>query len=359
MLRALTETIAAEVRLPTVIADRCVHSHINDAGCRACADACPLNAWVIDDERLGIDINACDGCSLCVPACPESAISCDHTPDANTARSWKDHTALFRACERTEIDAADCRIPCLHSIGTRELLQHYPKGMATWITTTANCDTCPRGHVQHLKESVRQTNLLLQSRQLQPIALVTLEPTQWEKIFKQATPCQSGPASTRRNFFRDALRTVVNTAHDATTLAGDESAPFTPPTAWLPGTGPEDIFLHSPVIDLGRCNGCDACIQLCPHAAMVLERGDDGGLSYRIDSPQCTGCGICRDSCDQQAIQILNLSTRSQFRITLAEERCPACEIRYHLPVAQQRADKFCAICAHTSHRRHLYQVLK
>ncbi|MER2527757.1 MAG: 4Fe-4S binding protein [Candidatus Competibacter denitrificans] len=356
-LRALAETIAAEVRLPTVIADRCVHSHINDARCRACADACPLNAWVIDDERLGIDINACDGCGLCVPACPENAITCDHALADTDIRSWKGHTALFRACERTDLDAADCRIPCLHSIGTRELLHQYRRGMATWITTTADCDACPRGRSQRLSESVEKTNTLLQSRNLEPIALVALEPAQWQKILKQSTPCQSGPVSTRRNFFRDALRTAVNTTRDAAALAGDEPASLTPPTAWLAETGPDDLFLATPNIDPTRCNGCDACVRLCPHQAIRLETTDSEPC-YQIEAQHCTGCGICRDACDQNAIHLAALALRPQA-VALAQGHCPACNIRYHLPTGQLRPDGLCTICARTRHGRQLYQVLR
>lgn len=356
-LRALAETIAAEARIPKVIADRCVHSHINDAHCRACVDACPPGAWVIDDERLGIDVNACDGCDLCVPACPEGAIV-SHDPLADTGiRSWKNHTAIFRTCERTEIDATDSQIPCIHSIGTRELLHHYPRGMTTWITTAADCDTCPRGRVQRLSESVRQTNALLQSRSLEPITLVTLEPVQWVKIFKQSTPYQTGPVSTRRNFFRDALRTAVNTTRDAAALAEDEPANFTPPTAWLPDTGPDDLFLSVPIIDPSRCNGCDACVRLCPHQAIRLETAGSE-LHYQTEAQQCTGCGICRDACDQNAIHIDTLATRPQ-PVALAQGRCPACDIRYHLPTGQLRPDSLCTICARTRHGRHLYQVLK
>lgn len=356
-LRARIEKLAAEIRLPTVTAERCVHTRIGDATCRACVDACPLGAWVIDDERLGIDINACDGCGLCVPACPEGAIVSDDVLADTDLRTWKNHTTVFRTCERTDLDAPDCRIPWLHRIGTRELLFRYQRGMTLWIITAADCDACPRGGVQRLAESIRQTNALLQSRSLEPIVLVALEPSHWNKILSQSNPCQSGLVSTRRNFFYDALRTAVNTTRDAATLTGDEPANFTPPAAWLPKTGPDDLFLATPTIDPTRCNGCDACVRLCPHQAIALETTETASC-YQVEPRQCTGCGICRDACDQDAIRIKTLAPRPPA-VALAQGRCPACDIRYHLPTAQLGTDGLCAICAQTRHGRHLYQVFK
>jgi len=357
MRNTLATTPHAALYLPSVIAQRCVHDHIHTAQCRACADACPRTAWIINDEQLGIDINACDGCGLCVPACPEGAIVSKNDLADTDFRSWKGHIAIFHACERSDLDTADCRIPCVHSVGTRELLHHYPQGMTTWIITTADCDTCPRGCAQRLAASVRQANVLLQSRGLEPIALVALEPTQWKKILKQSIPYQTEPISTRRGFFRDALRTAVKTTREAAASAEDEPANFIPPTACLPDT-PSAVALHSPVIDPLRCNGCDACVRLCPHQAITLEI-TTAEPCYRIESRYCTGCGICQDVCDQNAVAIVTLQAPPQKIVPLAATQCPACAIRYHLPAARFQSHGLCPICAKTRHGRHLYQVLK
>lgn len=352
-----TETLAAQGRLPEVNADRCVHTRISHAGCRACTNACPRGAWVIDDERLGLDTGVCDGCGLCVPACPEGAISRDHGPSDTGIRVWNNHPALFRACERTGLENPDSRVPCLHATGAGELLNQYGRGVTVWIASAADCDACPRGRVQRFPESVRQANALLHSRGLHPITLVLLEFRPWLEAVGQSTAYQGQPVWTRRNFFRSALA-ALNTALDPATLASDEQANFTPPAAWLPDTGPDALFLHSPVIDPLRCNGCDACVRLCCHQAITLDTSGNEPC-YRIDARHCTGCGICRDVCDQDAIRLNVLSPLSQTTLPLVQGHCPACDIRYHLPAGRLSPDRLCPICARTRHGHQLYQVLK
>ena len=61
--------------LPTFEAARCVHGLCPVATCEACVAACPRSAIECTDDGLELDIEACDGCGLCVPACPEAARS--------------------------------------------------------------------------------------------------------------------------------------------------------------------------------------------------------------------------------------------------------------------------------------------
>lgn len=49
---------------------------------------------------------------------------------------------------------------------------------------------------------------------------------------------------------------------------------------------------------------CRACVDVCPHRALVLD-----GSALGIDTDACDGCAICRPSCPEQAIAFEGLAT--------------------------------------------------
>jgi pyruvate formate lyase activating enzyme len=57
--------------------------------------------------------------------------------------------------------------------------------------------------------------------------------------------------------------------------------------------GRPEIALHAE-----RCIGCGDCLDLCPEAALHVER------TVRIDRGRCTGCGLCAEACPARALEL-------------------------------------------------------
>lgn len=57
------------------------------------------------------------------------------------------------------------------------------------------------------------------------------------------------------------------------------------------------------VIDLGLCQGCGTCEQVCRFEA-ILPPGPQNGLGYRVDSIACEGCATCVYQCPSDAIHM-------------------------------------------------------
>jgi ferredoxin len=333
--------------LPTVVAERCVHTQLTQASCHACVDVCPVNAWVIDDESLGIDTEACDGCGLCTTACPQGAII---SPRAMPVLSENRTSALF-ACEKAGVKGTDGIIPCLHTLGLQELLRLYRSGTRRLSIATGDCEPCIRNGVLYFPNLLGQLNDLLESRNLETITLQLTDREQWN----QQRQTFSKPVLSRRDFFRKAAVSSMTVGMD---LAGlTEERAFIPPGKILPRTRQNDVVPFTPRIDATKCNGCDACARLCPQGAIAL-CGSRDDLQYRLDAECCTGCAICLDICNQNAVSIDHWKPQVQFMLPLIAHQCRACGAPFHLPtVKPSNNDDLCVVCLNTNHARNLFIV--
>jgi NAD-dependent dihydropyrimidine dehydrogenase PreA subunit len=77
-------------------------------------------------------------------------------------------------------------------------------------------------------------------------------------------------------------------------------------------------------VDVERCTGCGACVEVCPVEAMTLR----DGIAW-VDNETCTGCQACVDACPQGAVQPL-----VHGEIVAAQER-PAPTVQRSRPLAE------------------------
>lgn len=337
--------------LPSMVADSCVHSKSHQASCTACIDACPDRAWLLDDDGLKLHAAACDGCGLCVPACPQDAIQIELEP-AN--RQLAGQAVAFFACDRVPDAGGEGKIACLHALGALALARLHRQGTLHLVIARGDCKTCPRGEADSLEQTLQFVNLYLIDRGLAPIELSELEAASWMRARANSGKAGVNGVS-RRRLFRRAADTVANAGEEMT----DAPAPPTLGCLIAESERPDAIMPCSPVIAPERCEGCDACLRLCPHGVFAFgESAEDGGSGYEIDSARCTGCGLCADVCEVDAVTLERWSRSQQRRLPLDHTRCRACGVHFHMPKGRLPADGLCRICSRTGFHKNLYQVL-
>lgn len=338
-----------ESRLPSIDAERCVHALAPKARCRACADACPREAWLLDEDGLGLDTEACDGCGLCAPVCPQAAITFAWSPALRPARGGRfAYAACERAAEREEAGV----LACLHTLGVRALAELWLKGVRRLRVAHADCASCPRNVQNGLAAAAAELIRLTSDRGLEPLEIERVSSlADWRSERDEAANMS------RRGLFDVLLRPAHAVAEGADPEAGDATALAA--DARLPRAATARIARRVPQIDAALCEACDACVGICPHSVIALVREPAEAARYEVDGTRCTDCGLCVDVCAAGAIRIAQWADARPPPVPLGLSQCKACGIVHHATKARKSEVELCRICATTGHHRKLFQVIE
>lgn len=321
---------------PEIDPDRCLHALSPVAKCHACADACPRTAWLLDDQALRFDAAACDGCGLCVPACPEDALALERRAAIRVEAGSP--IALIACAPAMELEG-DGVLACVHALGWRDLMALRARGALRLAVATADCDNCPRGDRPPIENALGSANRLLTDRGLAPMTLCKVDAELWQRARDRLPVASARPGVSRRRML-GLTRPVAS-------------------STGLLDSRPDRAQPAVPSIDLSKCTGCDTCAKSCPHAAIRLVRDQAGSLAYEIVAERCSGCDLCEGLCDVGAITIGRFVRPSVRLVPLSEAHCRACGRPYHTPLRERADDRTCPTCASTKHASALYQVLK
>lgn len=326
---------------PVFVAGRCVHEHLETARCVECVRACPRGVLKMTDAELRIDTTACDGCGLCIPACPQEAIGMDRLPGAPDGSAVAE-TCVQLVCDRACAPDRPATVPCVHAVGWQAIVRLRGRGTRSFHTSRGDCSRCARRPSgEGFDAALARVNAMLEGRGLSPL-------TAHEGTVGRAPPAKSVgtlPDGRRRAF----LRRLAHAPSAQRTVVGLESA-----AALLPEGGVAPIYPCVPVIDPDRCQGCDACARLCPAKAIAVH-AETGQVSYLLRASRCTGCAICVDVCDSEAISIRRWVPQTQHAVPLVAAQCPRCGVTHHAPGLDPGGR--CAVCAAPGGRGRLFIV--
>lgn len=342
--------VRAQVVLPAVDAERCVHGALPNASCRACVAVCPLGAFALDEDGLSLDTQACDGCGLCAGVCPQEAIDLDARMQPLLRPSGGVST-VFLACDRVAAVGEPGQVACVHGVSLSAVARCHAKGAQVFALARGECRDCPRNTAATIDDRVAQVSRLATDRGLPVMRVRECAIAVWRQERDEAAHMS------RRSLFRAALKPTVAHAPPASALQ-----PGAPAGVIVARRDAARVALMVPVIDRKACTACGACVEVCPHRVLSLKTTDQGA-AYEIDATACTGCGICVDACDVGAVALQAWGPAHPQPVPLARGHCRHCGVTFHrvadeggegVPAGQQ----LCPICAKHPHHKSLYQVL-
>jgi len=350
-IRNLLDQVKHEIELPLIHGDSCVHSLIEQASCSACVDACPHDAWILDDAELALDTEACDGCGLCRPACPQQAITHDCRLEL---RSFRDRKIALVACERTGV-AGDGVVPCLHALDLPLLMEVSRQGIGVLLYSRGDCSTCERSagdlSFDELAFNFRQ---LAESHGLAGLTLQAYTPLEWVRRREVLIEEPPGAEYSRRGFLRGLLGRTLEQGLQRYAADADEEYPLSLDDL-LPAGVAGGVYPNVPQIDPAQCSGCDACVQVCPRQAIVQQSDPP---HYRVEARRCSGCKLCVDVCRDDAVVLRKWVYTAGQTVELQPAVCIACGVPFHRVSDLPGERDTCQVCRAHGHHGRLYQVL-
>ena len=340
----------------TVETSRCLREHSGLSDCHICVKSCPVDS--ISLSRGVHVLDHCTGCGVCLAVCPVSAFDLNGTGAgeilSQTVSLLEESPSLFITCERSEsTQAADIVLPCLARLDETVALGALALGARTLHLTQGPCQACP------YPEAMPRYHRMLErirgwSRVLPGTAERIVEEGEGgedgkkEKRFKVVGP-------DRRAFFgwfgREGVRLAATFLDDFSQGfqgrrgKGAMSLPLRNRLLpnFLKNLGvqhgevsydPEGPFAEI-ILDEVKCNGCEACVQICPTGA-IQRTGGEEFFRLTFDASRCINCTLCLDACIPNALTYrqglsLNLVAMSETQALLEKEygHCSRCDVRF------------------------------
>ncbi len=335
--------------------------------CRACVDACPVDALEATPEgpRLTGDCVACGRCSA---ACPTGALN---GPGLDTApRPAPANQPLSVDCWRVPPEQSPDRahrVPCLGALSSDRLLQlvRSGEGRPVDLLDRGWCEGCPASAGctrPPVEKALAECHDALDELGLADRAPRLHQAPLSRRLFRQEPPQSAGERRvSRRGLFR---RLAGHAAGASERLRGETGPPPEPvplvanrvrPVPRLrqmealaalaepqDQTLPNTLFPEASVSE--ACSNHGICASLCPTGALQKQTDAAGdGLDY--DPLYCIRCGLCQRVCPEQAITIRARDRHPYMgRVSLTRHRRQRCQ-QCHTDFSAGKEQPLCPGC--------------
>ena len=346
---------------------RCLHSHDQYSDCAACFEVCPVDAITVD-KPPALDIEKCQSCLACLPACSVGAYRADDDVSNlfNCASHVEDQTVELICGLHPhpevgkDIESIGIQIHgCLAGLGTGAYAALSALGVKRLSLRTDACSACKWHSLSpEIHRQAERTNHFLSAwdRNEYVICMDEIESTVERSLWNAKNP----PLS-RRDLFRmlarqgqiAMARAMENGITSSKQQPGRDRLRLVSAVSHLPEPV-ANVDLHefgfATLTISNSCNACGACGKSCPTEALHFEMdANETTFSISFSAQNCIGCDICAHVCLPDAISINHTPIFEQvFRtkepVIVGSGSMVRCE-RCKTLMAAREGVKVCSLC--------------
>ncbi|MBI2933530.1 MAG: 4Fe-4S binding protein [Planctomycetes bacterium] len=305
------------------------------ATCRACIEACPIDALQRQGGRWSVDAK-CDSCGACEEACPTGAVVLRSSAASDIEKAVRCRlenapgTETVLACERSGGQTSgQIRLSCAARVDEAVLVSAVLRGTGRLRIVLGDCRTCAglRQVRRYFGRTMRIVRRILEAagHHSERISVIHIPATDDGELNVE-----------RRAFFRRILGIAAPSGSHGTGRRNRLAAAVRQGGVRLRSAPAGELPLGR--LEIGpNCVGCNVCEHVCAPGAIAREEPSAGKVVLRFDPALCIDCGACSDACYMRAARVsrendLSVLSASQPVIvaTLDRRSCSECGVPFH-----------------------------
>lgn len=326
----------------------CIRNISPRSRCSCCSDVCPVNGVKL--TSVGIIIEDCIGCGLCVGVCPGQALG---LPTVDwIGETWGGGGGeIFFHCKKikaeSQLNSRGITVPCLGAVPVECYVSLAANYSSVYLYQPQSCGQCEiKNGLPMFEASVESAKQLLQLFDVHERLIIHSN----EALSGFLPGRETARALDRRSFLsmialnmRRAPAAIIEIATPVpgTVFSGNQLnrrkeliSALKQLALRASGSPPVSLPIITPQIQQS-CYFCGACAKLCPAGALRQSEVADVVL-LEINPSLCRACNLCFNICPQGAIAFSPaVDTQDllseKFKILSAGEqkKCSNCESGY------------------------------
>lgn len=327
---------------PIIIEDKCLQKIEGSSKCSLCIDACPKSAIDFKANKFEIDKNLCIQCGICKGICPSRAINLKGIGEENILRTISEKKSLVFSCSLFN-STGNMKLSCLNAFDPELLASLFIITRGKDLNfNLSKCESCKLNTNQYFLDNLERAVDFVKLLGINPKYKLYYDNDNIEKLSEEAI--------SRRDLFMLLRKETTSIATEVLGTVVSEGEFLSLRKVLLNAMKNIDFrkvelnpLLTSWEVE-NSCDGCGECVDKCPSKALNLEKDQSIKLFHKVGC--CHKCNLCQKICPKNALKASPFNKADLYNYKMIKEIelsvCNECEVKF---IPDETHKEICPIC--------------